>query len=72
MAQLAKLLIGVGIALVMAGGLMLLLQRWGLERLPGDFTWRGKHGTVYFPLATSIVLSVLVTLLLNFWLGKQR
>jgi len=32
--------------------------------LPGDFTWRGKSTTVYFPLMTSIVLSVILSLVL--------
>jgi hypothetical protein len=72
MGQIAKILIGFGIALVVAGGLMLLMQRLGVGRLPGDLTWKGKHGTVYFPLATSVLLSLILTLLLNVWLGKQR
>lgn len=72
MGQMAKILIGVGLALVMAGGLMLIAQRLGLGRLPGDFSWKGKHGTFHFPLATSLLLSLLLTLLLNVWLGKQR
>jgi len=54
---------------------VLLLGRTGLPlgRLPGDLTWRGKHTTVYFPLGTSILLSVALSLV--FWLlsriGKQ-
>jgi hypothetical protein len=33
-------------------------------RLPGDILYRGKHTTFYFPLATSILLSVVLSLLL--------
>lgn len=72
MGQMAKMLIGFGIALVVAGGLMLVMQRLGVGRLPGDLTWKGKHGTFYFPVATSVLLSLILTLLLNLWLGKQR
>ena len=72
MNQLAKILVAVGMSLLIVGGLMLALQRFGLGRLPGDFTWRGKHGSVHFPLATSLIVSVVLTLLLNLWLGKQR
>ena len=72
MGQIAKILIGFGIALVVAGGLMLLVQRLGIARLPGDLAWKGKHGTFYFPIATSVLLSLILTLLLNVWLGRQR
>jgi hypothetical protein len=72
MGQMAKILIGFGLALVVAGGLMLLMQRFGIGRLPGDLAWKGKHGTLYLPLATSVLLSLILTVLLNLWLGKHR
>ena len=37
-----------------------------LGRLPGDFVYRGKHTTFFFPLMTSIVLSVILSLVLYF------
>ncbi len=45
---------------------MLLAEKFGLPlgRLPGDFAWRGKNSAVYFPLGSSLLLSVLLTLLL--------
>jgi hypothetical protein len=46
-----------GLVLIVAGKMNL-----PVGRLPGDFTWRGKNTTVYFPLATSIVLSVILSL----------
>jgi DUF2905 family protein len=73
MSDLGKLLIVLGACLVMAGVGLTLLGRTNLPlgRLPGDFLYRGKNTTVYFPLATSIVVSVVLTLLL--WLvGKWR
>jgi len=42
-----------------------------IGRLPGDIVYRGKNTTVYFPLATSILLSVVLTLLL-YVVGKWR
>ena len=42
-----------------------------LGRLPGDILYRGKHTTLYFPLATSIVVSVVLSLVLYF-LGRMR
>ena len=64
MNDLGRLLIGLGLVLLIAGGLLLLLGRMGipLGRLPGDISYRGKNLSVYFPLGTSILLSVLLSL----------
>lgn len=64
MNDLGRLLIGLGLLLLIAGGLLLLLGRTGvpLGRLPGDISYRGKNVSVYFPLGTSILLSILLSL----------
>lgn len=64
MSDLGRLLIGIGLLIVAMGAVVLLLGKTGLPlgRLPGDFTWRGKHTTVYFPLGTSILFSVVLSL----------
>ena len=64
MNDLGRLLIGVGLVLVIAGGFLLLLGRTGfpLGRLPGDISYRGRNVSVYFPLGTSILLSVVLSL----------
>ena len=64
MNDLGRLLIGVGLVLRIAGGLLLLLGRTGipLGRLPGDISYRGRNVSVYFPLGTSILLSVVLSL----------
>jgi hypothetical protein len=63
-----RILIGAGLLLVACGAVVVLLGKAGvpLGRLPGDFSWRSKHTTVYIPLGTSILLSVVVSLV--FWL----
>jgi Protein of unknown function (DUF2905) len=63
---LGKLSIGLGAILMLAGVVVLLLARMSLPlgRLPGDFLYRGKNTTVYFPLATSVVVSVVLTVAL--------
>jgi hypothetical protein len=73
MTDLAKLLILLGAALLFAGILLLLVGRLHLPlgRLPGDILYRGKNTTFYFPIATSILLSVLLTLIL-YVIGKWR
>ncbi|GBD25014.1 hypothetical protein HRbin30_00328 [bacterium HR30] len=65
MSELGRFLIVVGIVLV---GLGLLLSLAGkvpwLGRLPGDIYYKTDHVTIYFPLMTSIVISLVLTLLL--------
>jgi len=65
MTAIARLLVQLGLVLIMAGGLVYLLARLGISlgSMPGDLTWRRKHFTVFFPIGTSILLSVLLTLL---------
>ena len=66
MTELGKLLIAAGVLLVVAGLVLTLLGRFHtpLGRLPGDIVYRGKNTTVYFPLATSILLSLVLTIVL--------
>ncbi len=69
---LPKFLMIAGAALLLAGVLLVVAQRLGLGRLPGDFSWQGKNFSVHFPLATSVVVSVVLTLLVNLWLSRSR
>jgi hypothetical protein len=65
------LYLGLGLALV--GGLVLLLGRVvDLGNLPGDLVYEGQNVRVYVPIATMIVLSVVLTLLLNLVLRLFR
>jgi hypothetical protein len=66
MTELGKMLVGLGGAIVVAGVVLMLLGRTNLPlgRLPGDFVYRGKNTTVYFPLATSVVVSVVLSVVL--------
>jgi hypothetical protein len=64
--ELGKLLVLLGAMLVAAGVVLMVLGRMNfpMGRLPGDFLYRGKNTTVYFPLATSVILSVVLSILL--------
>ena len=66
MTDFGKLLIVLGVVLAIAGVLLVVLGRtnFPLGRLPGDILYRGKNTTVYFPLATSLLLSVLLSVVL--------
>lgn len=67
--ELGRFLLIAGIVLAAVGGLLLTVRRlpFRLGRLPGDIAYSGRHGTIYFPLATCILLSVLLSLV--FWLA---
>jgi ABC-type glucose/galactose transport system permease subunit len=73
MAEMGRILIALGVALVVIGGIVLLLGRTvvPLGRLPGDFLYRGKNTTFYFPLASSIVISIVLSVVL-FVIGRLK
>ena len=58
------MLVALGVALVIIGGVMMLAGGTSLPlgRLPGDILYRGKRATFYFPLASSILISLLLSL----------
>jgi hypothetical protein len=63
---MAKLLVGMGLALVLLGGLVWLLSRTGLwGHLPGDIRIERDGFTCLIPIVSSIILSVLLTIVLN-------
>jgi hypothetical protein len=67
--SVGKVLILVGIVFVVIGGLWQLGARLGLGRLPGDIVVRGERFMFYFPLATCLVLSVVLNLVI--WLVQR-
>jgi len=73
MSELGKLLIVLGIVLLGAGVVLTLLGRTNLPlgRLPGDIVYRGKNTTFYFPLASSLLVSVLLSMVL-YVVGRWR
>ena len=62
MGDVGRLLLVFGVLLVVIGGALMLFGRF---HLPGDLTFRSGNTTVYVPLATSIILSVVATIVLN-------
>jgi len=74
-ADLGKILLGVGLVMVLLGGFLLLASNFSgkvpwLGRMPGDIYIERGSWRFYFPLTTSIVLSVALTVL--FWLFSRR
>jgi len=62
-AEVGKLLVGLGLLLIVLGGGLWLAARMGvpLGRMPGDMAYRGKNVQVYFPLGTSILISIVLS-----------
>ncbi len=67
--NVSRILIVAGVILLLAGLAWPLLARLGLGRLPGDIMVERGNFRFYFPLATSLVISVFLTLL--FWLFRR-
>jgi hypothetical protein len=67
MENLARFLVIGGIILILMGGGIYLAAKIGIPfgSLPGDIRIEGKNGSFYFPVVSSIVISILLTLILN-------
>jgi Protein of unknown function (DUF2905) len=63
--ELGRIVVVVGIVLVVVGGLAMLGVRVPFGRLPGDIAIEGERGGIYIPIATMIVVSLVLTVLLN-------
>ena len=73
MSDLGKLLVVIGAVAIVTGLALMLLGRTNvpLGRLPGDIVYRGKNSTFYFPLATSILVSVVLSVVM-YLIGRLR
>jgi len=67
MSELGRILIALGLLLILIGFIFLIFSRFGVPfgRLPGDLSWRGRNWSVSIPIASSIILSVVLSLI--FW-----
>lgn len=67
MENMAKVIIGAGVVLVLVGGVILLLGKLGINlgQLPGDIHVEGERSFFHFPIVTCIIVSVVLTVLLN-------
>ncbi|MFZ5481477.1 MAG: DUF2905 domain-containing protein [Myxococcota bacterium] len=68
MADMGRMLLMVGAMIALVGVFFLFADKLHLPRLPGDVTIKRDGFTFHFPLATSIVVSIVLTLLVNLFL----
>jgi len=73
MSEVGRIIVTLGISLIVIGGVVMLLGRAGLPlgRLPGDIVYKGKNTIFYFPLATSILLSIVLSIVM-YLVGRFR
>ncbi len=64
--QIGKWLISVGIIIALVGGVIMILGRIGLFKLPGDLELGSKNWRIYLPIASCILISIVLTIVL--WL----
>jgi hypothetical protein len=63
--ELGRILLVIGLVLVVVGGLAALGVRLPFGRLPGDIAIEGERGGIYIPIVTMVIVSVVLTVLLN-------
>lgn len=69
--SIGKILMMLGVLMLLAGALLILLGKLpGIGRLPGDILVQRENFTFYFPVATMIIVSILLTIILNFILRR--
>jgi len=73
MMELGKMLVLLGVFVAAVGLLLIFSGRLHLPlgRLPGDIVYRGKNTTIYFPIVTSILLSVVLSVVMYLVRGKK-
>jgi len=69
--QIGKMLLIVAGVTALVGLGLILVDRLGLGRLPGDIVIRGRKVVVHFPIVTSIIVSIVLTVVLNLWLRSR-
>ncbi|MCA1927211.1 MAG: DUF2905 domain-containing protein [Calditerrivibrio sp.] len=67
---IGKLLIVSGVILILAGLFFTLFPKLGIGRLPGDIFYKKGNFTFHFPIVSSIIISIVLTLLLNIFFRK--
>lgn len=65
MDSLGKGIIALGVVLIIIGGIIVLLQKIGFTKLPGDIFIQKGNFTFFFPIVTCIVISIILSIILN-------
>ena len=71
MNDFGKTLVGLGLLLVIVGCALWLGGKFGLGRLPGDIAIKRGNTSFYFPIVTSILISIVLSVLANIFLRRR-
>ena len=68
--EIGRIVLIIGVVLVVIGGLAVMGVRLPFGNLPGDIHIQGENGSIYIPLGTMLVISLILTLIFNFFLRR--
>ena len=68
--EIGRIVLVIGVVLVVIGGLAVMGVRLPFGNLPGDIHIQGENGSIYIPLGTMLVISLILTLIFNFFLRR--
>jgi hypothetical protein len=68
--EIGRILLIIGLVLVVVGALAMLGVRLPFGRLPGDIAIEGERSGFFFPIASMLIISVILTILLNLFLRR--
>jgi hypothetical protein len=68
--EIGRVLLIVGIVLVVVGGLSVMGVRLPFGRLPGDIVIQGERGTIYIPITTMLLISLVLSLVASFFFRR--
>jgi Protein of unknown function (DUF2905) len=68
--EIGRIVLVIGIVLVVVGGLAVLGVRLPFGHLPGDIAIEGERGAVYIPIASMLVISLILTIVLNLFIRR--
>jgi hypothetical protein len=68
--EIGRILLIIGLVLVVVGALAMVGVRLPFGRLPGDIAIEGERGGFFFPIASMLIISVILTILLNLFLRR--
>lgn len=70
MASMGKTIFIIGIIMTLLGLVIILGSKLGFGKLPGDLFFKRNNVTIYFPLATSVIISIMLSIVLNIFFRK--
>jgi len=65
MESFGKIFISIGLFMILLGGILILGEKFGLGKLPGDILIQKDNFTFFFPIVSTLIISLILTLLMN-------